>query len=111
MASRFLNPTTPGGLLSPSNGDELTPTEELTVQAIASGSYFVEGEVPTGTINGSNAVFTLANAPSPATSLEVWLNGIRLKVTEDYTLASATLTLLVAPDVGSLLLVNYRRQP
>ena len=111
MPSRYLSPTTPGGLLSPSLGDELTPGEELVVQAIAAGTYFVENEVPTGTVNGSNATFTLAGTPNPAASLQLYVNGVHLKVTEDYTLSTATITFVIPPDTGSLILASYRVSP
>lgn len=110
-SSRLLIPTTPGGLLSPSSGDELTPTEELTVQAIAGGTYFVENEIPTGTINGSNTAFTLAAAPSPTSSLEVFLQGQRQKLTTEWSVSGTTLTMVTAPETGQVLTVNYRRQP
>jgi len=77
-------------------------------QGGVSSSNFTENEVPSGTINGSNVTFTLAGTPSPAGSLTVYLNGARLKVTEDYTLSGVTLTMVVAPLTDSLLLVGYR---
>src|SRR3990167_2926283 len=36
---------------------------------------YADAETPSGAINGSNVTFTLANAPSPAASLIVVLNG------------------------------------
>ena len=111
MPSRFLQPIAPGGLLSPSSGDELTATEELTVQAIAGGTYFVFHETPSGAVNGVNTSFGLANTPAPATSLEVYLNGQRQTLTTDYTLAVATITMIVVPQTNDVLRVNYNRQP
>lgn len=120
-SSRFLNPTTPGGLLSPGLGG-LTATEQLTVQNIANGTYFVENEVPSGTVNGvddgqgnisGNTVFTTANTVNPTSSIQVYLNGSRVKGGGvDYTFSSTnTITFVTAPLTGSILLVNYRRQP
>lgn len=112
MSSRYLNPSTPGGLLSPVDGNELTSGEELVVQAIAAGTYFVENEVPTGTVNGSNAAFTLAGTPNPAASLEVYVNGVHMKSGgEDFSLSGSTITFTVAPATGSLLLASYRISP
>lgn len=68
-------------------------------------------EIPVGSINDSNTAFTLTASPNPATSLEVFLNGACLSVTEDYTLSGDDLTLLIAPPTGSLLKVNYRVEP
>lgn len=75
--------------------------------AVASAT-FVDGEVPTGAMNESNKDFVLANTPSPATSLRVFLNGQRLKLTDDYTLSTATITLNTAPMSGELLICDYR---
>lgn len=73
----------------------------------ASGGSFADGEVPSGAINGSNVTFTLANTPT-AGSVKVYLNGIRLKATSDYTISGATITMTYAPDTGSTLLADYR---
>jgi hypothetical protein len=68
---------------------------------------FVFGEVPTGLINGSNAVFTIANQCIPE-SLTVEVNGLRQKLANDYTVSGGlTITFLVSPVVGDLILVNY----
>lgn len=76
---------------------------------IAMESKLIDDETPSGTINGSNTVFTIAHAPNPINSLKVYLNGQRLRITEDYTLSGKTITLLVAPDTGSILLCDYRK--
>lgn len=70
--------------------------------------HIVDDETPSGAINGSNTVFTLANVPSPASSLKVYLNGARQRITEDYTLSGGTITFTIAPLTGSILLVDYR---
>jgi hypothetical protein len=110
MTSRLLNPTTPGFLLSEIQG-MMTANEELVIQAITTGTYFHFNEVPTGLINGSNVAFTLAANPNPDTSLEVYLNGVHLQVTTDYTLSGTTLTMLVAPETDMILQVNYIVSP
>lgn len=99
--------------LTPETGDELTAQQELIVQAIDAGTYFVENEVPTGAVDGANAIYTTANTVSPVTSAEVWLNGVKQKAGGvDYTFSSTnTITFVTAPLSGSLLLVNYRRTP
>ncbi len=109
-SSRFLHPVTPGFLLSEVQG-LLTASETLVVQAIATGTYFHINEVPTGLINGSNTNYTLAANPNPDTSLEVYLNGVKLQVTTDYTLSGTTLTMLIAPETGMILQVNYIVSP
>ncbi len=81
------------------------------ITAAANGSAsgtIVDGEVPSGAIDTSNVTYTLAHTPSPSTSLHVYKNGIRLMLTDDYTLATATITMVSAPVTGSTLLVDYR---
>lgn len=76
---------------------------------IALESKFIDDETPTGLINGVNTDFVLANNPNPATSLKVYVNGQRLRITEDYTFSNRTITLLTAPPTDSILLVDYRK--
>jgi hypothetical protein len=47
---------------------------------------FVEAEVPSGPINSSNTSFTLA-IRAPATSMELFRNGLLLQQNKDYTIA------------------------
>lgn len=61
------------------------------------------GDVPTGTLNGTNVTFVLAHSPSPASSLALYYNGLRQRLTTDYTLSGATITFLSAPTSGGLL--------
>jgi hypothetical protein len=74
------------------------------------GPQFVDGETPAGAINGLNAVFTLVSAPSPASSLELYRNGVLQKVGLDYTLAGSTITFATAsvPGVEDVLISSYR---
>ena len=109
--SRFLNPTTPGGLLSPAEGNELTPQEELVIQAITAGSYFVFRETPAGAMNDSNMAFTLAHEPNPAASLCLFYNGQLLTLTTDYSLSGDDITLTFAPTSGDRLAATYTVDP
>jgi hypothetical protein len=72
----------------------------------ASGNTVVVGEVPSGDIDDSNVTFTLAHTPATGT-LALYLNGQRLKATDDYTLTGATITMVSAPLTGSNLIVDY----
>jgi hypothetical protein len=76
----------------------------------SSGPGFVDQEAPTGSINGSNAVFTLTQAPNPASSLELYRNGVLMKLNVDFTLSGVTVTFgsLSIPQTGDLLLASYR---
>jgi hypothetical protein len=80
-----------------SGGNGLTPS-------------FSDNEIPGGGINGVNTIFTLANTPSPATSLAVHLNGLTLSLGTDYTLTANTVTFLTAstPQTGDVLDASYR---
>jgi hypothetical protein len=73
-------------------------------------SNFVDKEVPTGSINGSNTSFSLANSPV-AGSEHLYLNGLLLEsgAGNDYTISGTTITMAVAPTSGEKLLVSYRK--
>lgn len=73
-------------------------------------SNFVDKETPTGSINGSNTTFTLANTPTSG-SEHVYLNGILQEsgAGNDYTISGATITYLSAPQTGDRLRVSYRK--
>ena len=84
----------------------------IVIITIAGGSgNFADNETPTGTINGTNDTFTLAQTPSPAASLLVYLNGqLQTAGGEDYTLSGTTITFVAVkiPLSGDILRVWYR---
>lgn len=93
-------------------GDPVDPqdytTKSYVDDAIAAGSggAGVVGEVPSGAINGVNAVFTTAAAYGDG--LAVYLNGVRQQIASDYTETSATtFTFGAAPLAGDVVLVDY----
>jgi hypothetical protein len=71
----------------------------------------VEGEVPAGTLDGSNLVFTLTYSPVPAASLQVFRNGVMQKQGIDYYVTANKVTFLPGsvPHPGDLLQVCYRK--
>ena len=71
---------------------------------------FVDNEVPTGDLDGADVTYTLANTPSPATSLKVYLNGIRQDegAGDDYTQAAGVITFAAAPISTDKVLADYR---
>jgi hypothetical protein len=81
------------------------------VQAAATATTFYDKKSPgngiTGTIDGVNAAFTLANVPA-AGSEHIYLNGVLQLETNDYTLVGATFTFVTPPVIGDVLLVSYR---
>lgn len=56
------------------------------------GNFFADGIVPTGIIDGNNAIFTLPETPSPAASLKLYKNGVRLTLGVAYSLDGAQIT-------------------
>lgn len=88
-----------------------TWTADTTAAATGlSSSNFVTRETPSGSVNGSNVTFTLANTPTSGTE-EVFLNGILQEpgAGNDYTISSGTITYLTAPVSGDKIRVNYRK--
>lgn len=70
--------------------------------------------VITGTINGSNALFTVSQSVYATGTLKVWLNGQLMTqgTGEDFvetTPASGTFTFNTAPATGSLITVEYQK--
>jgi len=91
----------------PRTGDVLLANYRL---ASLPGVGFVDAETPSGTVNGVNTVFTLVQAPNPAASLGVYLNGIHLDAGLDYTLSSNSITFIagVVPQTGDVVVCAYR---
>jgi hypothetical protein len=85
-----------------------------TVNSLSSGgsssTVFVDAEKPSGTQNGTNATFVLANTPSPATSLEVYRNGVLQAAGVDYTLSVNSITFLgtAIPQANDVVQAFYR---
>jgi hypothetical protein len=68
----------------------------------------VTRETPSGTVNGSNTAFTLANTPIAGTE-EVYLNGVQQEpgAGNDYTISGTAITYLSAPLTGDKIRVSY----
>jgi len=88
VATKAYVDSTGGGTLTPSN--------------------FVFNEVPSGTVDGVNVTFTLANTPTVGT-VQLYLNGLRQKVTVDYTITTDTITMTTAPLTNDLLITDYMK--
>jgi hypothetical protein len=71
---------------------------------------FVDKEIPSGAINGTNTAFTLSNAPISG-SEHLFLNGILQEAGagNDYTITGATITLAFAPLTGEKIRVSYKK--
>jgi hypothetical protein len=90
-------------------------TDTLTAYYRVSGTgataTFVDSEVPNGTVDGNNLIFTLAAAPLPAASLKLYKNGVLLNQDGDYTLTGANISFVsagVTPQPGDALTAAYR---
>ncbi len=87
--------------------DGQQPSWETVTQGTGGGGSAIK-ETPTGTINGSNTIFTLSN--TPVTDSEcVFLNGVLQTkgASNDYTLTGAIITYNSAPPDGSTHVVIY----
>lgn len=74
----------------------------------AAGHTFAYDETPSGLLNSSNLIYTLAHSPSPVASLILTMNGQVLTAGGvDYTLSGATITLINAPDPTDILRAKY----
>jgi len=73
-------------------------------------SSFIVRETPSGTVNGSNTTFTLANTPLSGTE-ELYWNGLLMEpgAGNDYTISGATITALSAPVSGDRLRCSYQK--
>lgn len=72
-----------------------------------SSADFVIGETPTGAIDGSNATFQTAYDFVPE-SVEVYLNGLALKRIDEFnTSGTRQIILLISPNAGETILVDY----
>lgn len=75
------------------------------------GHTHVWNEAPSGVVNGTNGVFTLAMAPSPSSSLLLFRNGLLMLVGagNDYTLSTNTITFQTGnePAAGAVLVASY----
>ena len=71
---------------------------------------FSDGETPSGAVNGLNTAFTLAFPPSPTSSVQVYLNGLRMSLGVDYGVSGSTITFVPAslPQIGDILTASYR---
>jgi hypothetical protein len=69
----------------------------------------IENETPSGTVNGVNVTFTLANTPHANSFVKLYLNGLRQAqgASSDYTVSGTTITFNTAPVSGDVLLCDY----
>lgn len=71
---------------------------------------FISGEVPSGTVNGTNLIFTIARGYI-ANTTEVYINGLKQQRSVDYTETNSgtgTITMVAAPRTGDVITVDYQ---
>jgi hypothetical protein len=107
--------TTPAITISTSVTGVLKGNGTAISAAVAGTDYmapsdFVTRETPSGTINGSNTTFTLANTPLSGTE-QLFQNGLLLRAgaSFDYTISTATITFSNAPISGDFLCASYQK--
>jgi hypothetical protein len=100
------------GMLESASG---SPTDCVRVDGSSGpcgdqGPSFVDGDTPSGIVDGSNASFTLSATPNPVASLAVYRNGLLQKTGFDYTLAGQAIQFAAGaePQPGDTLLASYR---
>jgi lysophospholipase L1-like esterase len=84
--------------------DSATNATNLSLK-LNSADYIVR-ETPSGTVNSSNTVFTLANTPVTGKEM-IFLNGLLQMLTDDYTISGATITFITAPFTGDKIRATY----
>lgn len=103
--AKFFCPVDDGGTLGTT-----AITFTLDASAGLTASNFVDKETPSGTINGSNTGFTLANTPTAGTE-HLYLNGLLQESGSgnDYEISGASITMTTAPVSGDKLRASYRK--
>ena len=84
--------------------DYLSPSSPVVFIA----KYIVR-ETPTGSVNGTNTAFAIANTFVTSTEM-VFIDGLLQEPTEDYTLSGTTLTLVAAPPTNTKIRITYIKQ-
>lgn len=89
-------------------------TKTITLPAATGTAMLSVGlvqEVPSGSVNGSNVTFTLANTPTSAATVYCTEDGIFLTQGsgKDYTISGATITMATAPGTGQVIWCAYSK--
>ena len=85
-------------------------TWQITNAVGLSTANFVDKEIPSGSINGSNATFTLSSIPISGTE-HLYINGVLQEsgAGNDYTISGLTITMSTAPLSLEKLRCSYRK--
>lgn len=95
--------------LDTSSGLEFNTGKLRVSPVVVRTDFSVVGESPSGTINGSNTVFTLSLTPYEPSKVQLFQNGLLLEQggENDYTISGTTITMIVAPLMTDKLKANY----
>ena len=117
FAGTVTNPSTTPAITLSTTVTGVLKGNGTAVSAAAAGTDFlgpgnwVANEVPTGSINGVNTAFTLANTPNVnvVNPVQLYLNGQLLEpgAGNDFTVAGTAVTMLFAPATGDKLRAYY----
>lgn len=109
--------TTPAITVSTSITANVLKGNGTALQAAVAGtdylapSSWVANETPSGTVNGANTAFTLANTPNANVTnpIMLYINGSLLEpgAGNDYTVSGTTITMLWAPATGDKIRAYY----
>jgi hypothetical protein len=74
---------------------------------------YSDAETPNGNVDGVNNTFTLAFAPAPPASLILYVNGLYMTPTVDYTLTGGSIVFMTPslPQPGDIVTASYRYPP
>ncbi len=110
LPGRILVPDTNGDLSGMNGSADQCVRGDGSMGPCGSNLNFYDLETPNGAMNGSNAGFTLVRAPSPATCLLLFRNGLLQKAGVDYTLTGPSIWFQPGsvPQPGDLLQASYR---
>jgi hypothetical protein len=97
---------TPTAPTATANDNSTKVATTAYVDAKAGTQSLIRNEVLGGTVDGTNKVFTLASTPTTS-SVAIYNNRTRLKLTNDYTVSGNTITFVSAPPLGSLPYADY----
>ena len=112
MATRInpyqIEPGSNGQVLKTVGGVATWSTDDNSGVASAD---MVFNEVPAGTVNGVNTLFTLAAAALDDSHIRLYVDGVRQKESDDYTIAAASAITFSSnpPETGQNLLVDYNK--
>lgn len=103
----------PGTISGQINGDLYLNISNGDVYALVTGTWTfqlalnrsVVAEVPSGTQDGTNTLFTLAHSPTKAAGYQ---NGYRLVAGVDYSISGTTVTYFTAPAIGDVIIWDYQ---